>query len=196
MALHGTLSECVASQELYCHRRIGVWLFDESGRNFLDLNAGIAANALGHADPDGFKAISQQAAKIVHLSNLYRHEPAGELAEMQQFEDIQPLEGIPAVSEQKSAQKSPNTLQIPRKSSDPGEPPSPPPSIGQSQICKTHPATSTLANGLHATRAFCVAFSSKSGEHRSDALFFHQEHSPTNADCCESSAAEKDTVQC
>ncbi|KAI8814815.1 pyridoxal phosphate-dependent transferase [Cladochytrium replicatum] len=60
----------------------GVWLFDESGRKFLDLNAGIAVNALGHADPDVVKAISEQAAKIVHLSNLYRHEHAGELAEM------------------------------------------------------------------------------------------------------------------
>ncbi|WP_128254419.1 aspartate aminotransferase family protein [Falsirhodobacter deserti] len=50
----------------------GSWLVAEDGRRFLDLGAGIAVNALGHAAPELVETISAQAAKLWHVSNLYR----------------------------------------------------------------------------------------------------------------------------
>ncbi|WP_136440804.1 aspartate aminotransferase family protein [Pacificoceanicola onchidii] len=49
----------------------GTWLTDENGRRFLDLGSGIAVNALGHAAPELVSALTEQAGKIWHLSNLY-----------------------------------------------------------------------------------------------------------------------------
>jgi len=50
----------------------GVWLYDEKGERYLDFGAGIAVNALGHAHPDLIKALTEQAGKVWHVSNLYR----------------------------------------------------------------------------------------------------------------------------
>ncbi|MBT9244022.1 aspartate aminotransferase family protein [Gemmobacter fulvus] len=50
----------------------GSWLTAEDGSRYLDLGAGIAVNALGHAHPALVEAISTQAAKLWHVSNLYR----------------------------------------------------------------------------------------------------------------------------
>jgi len=50
----------------------GSWLTDESGRRFLDFGAGIAVNALGHAHPALVAALTEQAARIWHVSNLYQ----------------------------------------------------------------------------------------------------------------------------
>lgn len=58
----------------------GVWLIDDRGERFLDLVAGIAVCALGHSHPAIVGAIAAQAATLVHCSNLYHYEPAGELA--------------------------------------------------------------------------------------------------------------------
>jgi len=49
----------------------GVWLWDEAGKKYLDALAGIAVSGLGHAHPAIVKAISDQAGKVVHTSNLY-----------------------------------------------------------------------------------------------------------------------------
>ena len=49
----------------------GAWLRTTDGRRFLDLGAGIAVNALGHAHPALVEALTQQAGKVWHLSNLY-----------------------------------------------------------------------------------------------------------------------------
>ncbi|MCH2165106.1 MAG: aspartate aminotransferase family protein [Marinovum sp.] len=49
----------------------GSWLLERSGRRFLDFGAGIAVNALGHANPTLVAALKEQANKIWHLSNLY-----------------------------------------------------------------------------------------------------------------------------
>jgi acetylornithine/N-succinyldiaminopimelate aminotransferase len=49
----------------------GVWLWTTDGRRFLDLGAGIAVNALGHAHPALVDTISRQAARLWHVSNLY-----------------------------------------------------------------------------------------------------------------------------
>ncbi|MGR3503649.1 acetylornithine transaminase [Pseudaestuariivita sp.] len=49
----------------------GAWLTTTDGRRFLDLGAGIAVNALGHAHPALVEALTVQAHKVWHLSNLY-----------------------------------------------------------------------------------------------------------------------------
>jgi acetylornithine/N-succinyldiaminopimelate aminotransferase len=50
----------------------GSWLTAEDGTRYLDLGAGIAVNALGHANPDLVAALTEQAGKLWHVSNLYR----------------------------------------------------------------------------------------------------------------------------
>lgn len=50
----------------------GSWLIEEDGRRFLDLGAGIAVNALGHAHPALVAALTEQAGKLWHTSNLYQ----------------------------------------------------------------------------------------------------------------------------
>ncbi|GAA6188836.1 aspartate aminotransferase family protein [Litorivita sp. NS0012-18] len=49
----------------------GAWLIEQDGRRFLDLGAGIAVNALGHAHPALVKALTDQAQNLWHVSNLY-----------------------------------------------------------------------------------------------------------------------------
>lgn len=64
----------------------GCYLFDENGQKYLDFNSGIAVNALGHAHPHLTKTIQDQAATLMHVSNLYGS-PQGE-ALAQQLVDI------------------------------------------------------------------------------------------------------------
>ena len=59
----------------------GVYLVDTDGRRYLDGIAGIGVNALGHAHPAVTKAIADQAAKLIHTSNLYRVEAQEQLAQ-------------------------------------------------------------------------------------------------------------------
>jgi acetylornithine aminotransferase len=49
----------------------GAWLWDEAGRKYLDALAGIAVSGLGHGHPRLVRAIADQAAKVIHTSNLY-----------------------------------------------------------------------------------------------------------------------------
>ncbi|MEL6313259.1 MAG: aminotransferase class III-fold pyridoxal phosphate-dependent enzyme, partial [Pseudomonadota bacterium] len=49
----------------------GSWLIEADGRRFLDLGAGIAVNALGHAHPALVAALTEQAGNLWHTSNLY-----------------------------------------------------------------------------------------------------------------------------
>jgi acetylornithine/N-succinyldiaminopimelate aminotransferase len=49
----------------------GSWLVADDGRRYLDLGAGIAVNALGHAHPALIQALTDQAAKVWHVSNVY-----------------------------------------------------------------------------------------------------------------------------
>ena len=60
----------------------GPWLFDDSGARYLDLGAGIAVNALGHAHPRLVEALERQARKLWHTSNLYRVPNQEKLAQM------------------------------------------------------------------------------------------------------------------
>jgi acetylornithine/N-succinyldiaminopimelate aminotransferase len=50
----------------------GSYLFAEDGKRYLDFGAGIAVNAFGHANPRMLKALTDQASKLWHTSNLYR----------------------------------------------------------------------------------------------------------------------------
>ncbi|MDO9050944.1 MAG: aspartate aminotransferase family protein [Methylotenera sp.] len=50
----------------------GVWLWDIAGEKYLDALAGVAVNGLGHAHPKLVKAIGEQAAKLIHVSNIYQ----------------------------------------------------------------------------------------------------------------------------
>jgi acetylornithine/N-succinyldiaminopimelate aminotransferase len=59
----------------------GSWLFDEKNKRYLDLGAGIAVTALGHAHPELVAAIQEQATKLWHVSNLYEIPNQEELAE-------------------------------------------------------------------------------------------------------------------
>src|ERR1700692_3563199 len=59
----------------------GCYLYDTSGKRYLDLLAGIGVNALGHAHPRITKVIREQAGRLIHSSNLYYHEYTGPLAE-------------------------------------------------------------------------------------------------------------------
>ncbi|UOD49237.1 aspartate aminotransferase family protein [Orrella daihaiensis] len=49
----------------------GVWLWDTEGKRYLDGLSGIGVSCLGHAHPALVKAISEQAAKVIHTSNIY-----------------------------------------------------------------------------------------------------------------------------
>ncbi len=60
----------------------GSWLITDDGQRYLDLGAGIAVNALGHAHPALVKAITDQAAQLWHVSNLYRIPQQEKLAEL------------------------------------------------------------------------------------------------------------------
>ena len=59
----------------------GATVTDADGKSYLDFTAGIAVNALGHADARLAKAIADQAGQLIHVSNLYYNEPQIRLAE-------------------------------------------------------------------------------------------------------------------
>lgn len=59
----------------------GVRLYDSDGREYLDLLSGIGVASLGHAHPRLARAIADQAATLLHTSNLFYHPLQGELAE-------------------------------------------------------------------------------------------------------------------
>ncbi len=61
-----------APQSVAFARGEGAWLWDTEGRRYLDALAGIAVNGLGHAHPALTRAIAEQAARLIHTSNLFR----------------------------------------------------------------------------------------------------------------------------
>jgi predicted acetylornithine/succinylornithine family transaminase len=65
---------------LVLQRGKGCYVYDTSGNRYLDLVAGIGVNALGHRHPRLMKVIREQAARMIHCSNLYYHEYQGPLA--------------------------------------------------------------------------------------------------------------------
>jgi acetylornithine/N-succinyldiaminopimelate aminotransferase len=65
---------------LVVHKGKGCHVYDVNGARYLDFIAGIGVNALGHAHPRIVKVIREQAALLIHSSNLYYHEYQGPLA--------------------------------------------------------------------------------------------------------------------
>ncbi|MBD9654390.1 aspartate aminotransferase family protein [Pseudomonas sp. PDM12] len=61
-------------------RGAGSRVWDQSGRELIDFSGGIAVNALGHAHPALVKALTEQAGKLWHVSNVFTNEPALRLA--------------------------------------------------------------------------------------------------------------------
>ena len=57
----------------------GPYVYDNDGKQYLDFLAGIAVNVLGHAHPGLVAAITKQAGKLIHCSNLYYTEPQAKL---------------------------------------------------------------------------------------------------------------------
>ncbi len=79
MASH--LLPTYARIDLAFERGEGAWLTATNGDRYLDFASGIAVNALGHAHPHLVEALSAQAQKLWHVSNLYRIPEAERLAE-------------------------------------------------------------------------------------------------------------------
>src|SRR5208282_3420368 len=70
-----------ARADLAFERGEGAWLWTVDGRRFLDFGSGIATASLGHGHPHLVQAIAEQAAKVMHTSNLYRIPQAERLAQ-------------------------------------------------------------------------------------------------------------------
>jgi acetylornithine/N-succinyldiaminopimelate aminotransferase len=67
--------------DLAFERGEGAWLWTADQRRFLDFGSGIATSSVGHGHPHLVKAIAEQAARVMHVSNLYRVPQAERLAE-------------------------------------------------------------------------------------------------------------------
>lgn len=67
--------------DLALDRGAGSRVWDVNGKCYLDFGGGIAVCALGHAHPEITRTLTEQSSKLVHVSNLYFHEPQGRLAE-------------------------------------------------------------------------------------------------------------------
>jgi acetylornithine/N-succinyldiaminopimelate aminotransferase len=70
-----------ARQNVVFERGEGAWLISTSGERYLDFASGVAVNALGHAHPKLVAALTEQAHKLWHSSNLYRVAGQERLAE-------------------------------------------------------------------------------------------------------------------
>jgi acetylornithine/N-succinyldiaminopimelate aminotransferase len=70
-----------ARADLAFERGEGAWLIATNGDRYLDFSSGVAVNALGHAHPHLVAAITEQARKVWHVSNLYRIPEAERVAE-------------------------------------------------------------------------------------------------------------------
>ena len=79
-----------ARQPVVFVRGDGVRLYDVDGKAYLDLLSGIGVAARGHGDPELTRAITDQAATLLHVSNLYFHPLQGEAARQ-----LATLSGLP-----------------------------------------------------------------------------------------------------
>lgn len=76
------LMQTYMRQPISIVRGHGAKVYDMEGREYLDFVGGIAVNLLGHGHPDLVQAIQQQAAQLIHVSNLYYTEPQVTLAKI------------------------------------------------------------------------------------------------------------------
>src|SRR5438874_3188483 len=66
--------------DLVLERGEGSYVWDVDGKRYLDLAGGIAVCSLGHVHPEITKALTEQAQKLIHVSNLYYNQFKGWLA--------------------------------------------------------------------------------------------------------------------
>ena len=60
----------------------GSRVYDKDGKEYIDMGSGIGVTAFGIADNEWVSAVSEQAAKLQHMSNLYYTEPCAKLAQL------------------------------------------------------------------------------------------------------------------
>jgi acetylornithine/N-succinyldiaminopimelate aminotransferase len=80
-AVTSHLMATFARVPLAFERGEGVWLFATNGERYLDFTSGVAVNALGHAHPHLVAALTAQAQKLWHVSNLFQIPEAEQVAE-------------------------------------------------------------------------------------------------------------------
>lgn len=78
---HSSLFDTFARAPLEFERGEGAWVYTSGGEAYLDFSAGIAVNSLGHANPVLVAALTEQAGKLWHTSNLFRIPGQERLAE-------------------------------------------------------------------------------------------------------------------
>jgi acetylornithine/N-succinyldiaminopimelate aminotransferase len=69
---HPAVMSTYARQDVVFERGEGSWMISTKGERYLDFASGVAVNALGHAHPKLIAALTEQAGKLWHTSNLYR----------------------------------------------------------------------------------------------------------------------------
>ncbi len=79
---HTYVMQTYARPDMVVERGEGVYLYDTDGRPYLDFVAGIGVNALGYGDAEVIQTITEQATRLVHVSNLYHTRPGPELARL------------------------------------------------------------------------------------------------------------------
>ncbi len=77
---HRYILQTYGRPDFVLERGNGVYLFDLDGNRYLDFVSGLAVNALGYGDYDVLRAIEQQSAQLMHVSNLYHTVPSTRLA--------------------------------------------------------------------------------------------------------------------
>lgn len=78
--MSSALMQNYGTRELKFERGEGSYLFTKDGERYLDFGMGIAVNSLGHCNPDLIEALTDQAQRLWHTSNLYNIEPGEQLA--------------------------------------------------------------------------------------------------------------------
>src|SRR5579883_658722 len=68
-------------REVILERGLGARVWDRDGKEYVDFGAGIAVCGLGHCNPDLIEALTEQAGKLWHTSNVFYSEPPLRLAE-------------------------------------------------------------------------------------------------------------------
>jgi acetylornithine/N-succinyldiaminopimelate aminotransferase len=76
---HRFLMQTYRRSEIDLVRGEGPLLFDSEGREYLDFLSGIAVTSLGHCHPEVVAALTEQAGKLWHVSNVFTNEPALQL---------------------------------------------------------------------------------------------------------------------
>ena len=75
MQTYGRYDVCIARGE-------GARFYDFEGREYIDFSSGIGVNSLGTANEAWLKAVTEQASKLAHTSNLFYTEPGAQLAKV------------------------------------------------------------------------------------------------------------------